>query len=102
MLAVATHQEATIEGLATLPLDSVVGRPSLGGICSPAGLSLSSRGRGDRSRVGIGVNIGRRLRDRRGRQRGRRVGGRCSGSAVRGTGGDLDRHSHRERSCDER
>ena len=39
------YQEATVEGLTTLPLDSVVGRSSLGGVCAPAGLSLSGRGR---------------------------------------------------------
>lgn len=74
-LEVAIYQEATIEGLTTLPLHSVVGRPSFGGVRSPTGLSLSSRGRGNRSRVGVGVNIRGRLRDRWGRQRGRRVGG---------------------------
>jgi hypothetical protein len=85
-------QEATIEGLTTLPLDCVVGRSSLGGVCPSARLSLSSRDRG----VGISVYIMERLGDRRGRQWGGRMS-RGSGSAVRRAGGDLKRHCHREK-----
>jgi hypothetical protein len=85
-------QETTIESLTTLSLDSVVGRSSLGGVCPSAGLSFSSRGGGDHSRVGIGVSIRERLSDRRGRQWG---GG--SRSTVRRARGDLKRHCHREK-----
>lgn len=57
-------QEATVESFTTLPFHCVVSRPSLSGICTPAGFSLSSRSGRDRRRVGIGVNIRERLRDR--------------------------------------
>jgi hypothetical protein len=69
-------QETAIEGLTTLPLDSVVGGPSLGCVCPPTGLSLSSRGRGDRNRVGISVSIRERLSNLSGRQWGRWMSGR--------------------------
>jgi hypothetical protein len=51
-----------------LPLDSIVGRPSLSGVCAPAGLSLSGRGRENRSRVGISVRIMEGLSNLRRRQ----------------------------------
>jgi hypothetical protein len=89
-------QETTIEGLTPLSLDGVVGGPSLGGVRSPAGLSLSSRGRGDHDRVGISVRIREGLGNLRGRQGRGRVGGGRSGSTVRGTRRDLKRHCHRE------
>lgn len=83
------YQEATVEGLTTLPLDSVVGRSSLGGVCPSARLSLSGKDRG----VGISINIMERLSDRRGRQwRGRMSRG--SGSTVRRARGDLEGHCH--------
>ena len=66
-----------------------MGRPSLGGISAPARLSLSSRGRGNRSRVGIDVGVRRRLRDRRGRQWG-------DGGTIGRAGGNLKRHCHEE------
>lgn len=93
-VVVHAHQETAVESLTTLPLDSVVGGPSLGGVCPPAGLSLSSRGRGDRNRIGIGVSIRVGLRNLRRRQRG---GGGRSGTTVRRARGDLERHCHREK-----
>ena len=75
-VAVYAYQETAIEGLTTLPLDSVVGGSSLGGICPPAGFSLSSRGRWDRNRVGIGVSIREGLGNPRRRQGGGWMSGR--------------------------
>ena len=95
--AVYTYQETAIEGLTTLPLDSVVGGPPLGGVCSPTGLSLSSRGGGNRKRVGISVRIRERVRNLGGRQGRRWVSGRRSRSTIRWAKRDLKRHCHGEK-----